>query len=205
MLKNLVKIQNELKVGKTRYNSFGKYNYRSLDDICQAVKPLLKKYDCQMTISDDVIEVGNRIYFKATVTITDSDGNRESVSAFAREEETKKGMDSSQISGTASSYARKYALNALFLIDDTKDADTDEYRYQQEEPAQPKAPVFDKKFMQDHGAEKITARERERLRAACSASGKSLEMALQACRRSSIEDISFVQYLALMSQMGAAA
>ena len=127
MVKHLIEIQNELKAPKSNYNSFGKYRYRSAEDILTAVKPLLLRYGCQMTLQDDIVAVGDRYYIKATVTITDGTES-ETVTALAREDEIKKGMDGSQITGTASSYARKYALNGLFLIDDTKDADTDENR-----------------------------------------------------------------------------
>ena len=118
----LVGIQSELKAPKGQYNAFGKYKYRSAEDILEAVKPLLKKYSCKLTIMDEIVAVGERIYVKAIATI--SDGTQSlSVCAFAREEDEKKGMDASQVTGAASSYARKYALNGLFAIDDTKDAD----------------------------------------------------------------------------------
>lgn len=117
-------IQKRLKAPKSNFNSFGKYNYRSCEDILEAVKPLLD--DCTLYLSDEVVEIGGRVYVKATATF--SDGKTEvKVSAYAREADSKKGMDESQVTGTASSYARKYALNGLFLIDDTKDADTDEF------------------------------------------------------------------------------
>lgn len=125
-MKELTDIQTELKVPKNQYNSFGKYKYRSLEDITEAVRPHLKAHECTLTMNDDVIVLGNRFYIKATATITNKDGEQVSVSAYAREPETKKGMDDSQITGTASSYARKYACNGLFCIDDSKDADTDE-------------------------------------------------------------------------------
>lgn len=118
----LVAIQSELKAPKNQRNSFGNYNYRSCEDILEALKPLLKKYDCYLTISDSIIEVSGRVYVQATSTIN-SKGEMISVFANAREEESKKGMDAAQITGSASSYARKYALNGLFAIDDTKDAD----------------------------------------------------------------------------------
>lgn len=125
----LMKIQQELKAPKGQYNSFGKYSYRSAEDILEAVKPLLAKHSAQLTLSDEIIAVGNRIYVQAVARI--SVGEDSVISkAFAREPDEKKGMDASQITGTASSYARKYALNGLFLIDDTKDADTDEFRNQ---------------------------------------------------------------------------
>lgn len=118
----LFSIQKTLKAPKGQRNSFGNYNYRSCEDILEAVKPLLAKVNAVLTLSDEMVEVGGRVYVKATATISDG---KETVSttAFAREEETKKGMDSSQITGAASSYARKYALNGLFCIDDTKDSD----------------------------------------------------------------------------------
>ena len=129
-MEELRNIQAELKAPKGQYNSFGKYHYRSAEDILEAVKPLLAKYGVLMTITDDVISVADRIYVKATVTIENSKGITKTVNAYAREPQDKKGMDDSQITGTASSYARKYALNGMFLIDDTKDADTDEYAQQ---------------------------------------------------------------------------
>lgn len=122
----LLKIQSELKAPKGQYNSFGKYKYRSAEDILEAVKPLLKEHKCHLTLSDEMVLVGERYYIKATATLSTEEKNV-STTAYARESESKKGMDESQITGTASSYARKYALNGLFAIDDTKDADTDEY------------------------------------------------------------------------------
>lgn len=125
----LTTIQLELKAPKSKRNNFGNYNYRSCEDILEAVKPLLAANMCSLTLDDDVLCIGDRVYVKATATLTDhAEGATISTHAFAREAETKKGMDESQITGTASSYARKYALNGLFAIDDTKDADTDEYQ-----------------------------------------------------------------------------
>lgn len=125
----LLKVQIELKAPKNQKNSFGGYNYRSCEDILESVKPILEKNKLSMQISDELVQVGDRYYIKATATLLDiEDNSTMSNTAYAREEETKKGMDGSQITGTASSYARKYALNGLFLIDDTKDADTNEYR-----------------------------------------------------------------------------
>lgn len=115
-------IQQELKAPKGQYNSFGKYKYRKCEDILEAVKPILSKYQATITLSDDLVCIGDRYYVKATASIKVGDVV-ESVTAFAREELEKKGMDASQITGTASSYARKYALNGLLAIDDTDDAD----------------------------------------------------------------------------------
>ena len=128
-MKELIEIQAKLKAPKSRKNNFGNYNYRSCEDILEAVKPLLAEQGCTMTISDDIVEVGERIYVKATATISKGEESQ-TVTAFARESLSKKGMDDSQITGTASSYARKYALNGLFLLDDTKDVDTEEYQAQ---------------------------------------------------------------------------
>lgn len=116
-------IQHKLKAPKGQYNSFGKYNYRSCEDILEGVKPLLKEHNLALLIDDEIVQIGERYYVKATAKITDG---REIVSAtaYAREPDTKKGIDESQITGATSSYARKYALNALLCIDDTKDADT---------------------------------------------------------------------------------
>ena len=126
--KKLLEVQRELKAPKNQKNTFGGYNYRSCEDILEAVKPLLVKNNLSLQISDELENIGERYYIKATATLLDTeDDSTMSNTAYAREEEVKKGMDGSQITGTASSYARKYALNGLFLIDDTKDADTDAY------------------------------------------------------------------------------
>ena len=133
MLKKLMSIQTKIKAPKNLYNSFGKYKYRNAEGICEAVKPYLEEHDCSLTLSDEIIAVGDRVYVKATATLYDNEtGEAISVSAMAREAEEKKGMDESQITGTASSYARKYALNGLFLLDDTKDADSDEHHNEAE-------------------------------------------------------------------------
>lgn len=116
-------IQSKLNVPKSLRNNFGGYNYRSAELILEALKPLLKENNCTLTINDDIIMVGDRTYIKATATIKNEKGEFESTTAFAREPLSKKGQDDSQITGAASSYARKYALNGLFCIDDTKDAD----------------------------------------------------------------------------------
>lgn len=155
----LSNIQNELKAPKGQFNKFGGYKYRSCEDILEAVKPICKKYKTVLVLSDSIVVLGDgntriieddeertrrqicngqRFYVQATARLTDIEANKEnedtciSNTAYAREEENKKGMDGSQITGTASSYARKYALNGLFNIDDTKDADTDEFTKQQQ-------------------------------------------------------------------------
>lgn len=120
----LIKIQNELKTPKNQYNSFGKYAYRSCEDILEGLKPILLSNKATVFINDEIVFIEGRFYIKATVTFLDVEtGEKIENSAFAREEESKKGMDGSQVTGACSSYARKYALNGMFAIDDTKDAD----------------------------------------------------------------------------------
>lgn len=126
-------IQTELKAPKDQKNTFGGYKYRNLEGILENVKPLLDKYNAVLTITDDIITVSDRVYVKAIATITSVEDNSTiTVSAYAREQDSKKGMDDAQLTGACSSYARKYALNGLFCIDDTKDADADE---------EPKTPI----------------------------------------------------------------
>lgn len=122
-MKELIKIQSELKAPKGQFNNFGKYKYRNCEDILEAVKPLLNKYNCLLTISDTTIEVGGVLIINALATITNSEGAIEQVSAQAGIDINRKGMDIAQCFGSSSSYCRKYALNGLFLIDDTKDPD----------------------------------------------------------------------------------
>ena len=134
----LLNIQAELKVPKNQYNSFGKYNYRSCEDILEGLKPLLTKYKATLIINDEIVQIGDRYYVKATATLIDVEGEgRECISstAFAREDEKKTGMDLSQLTGSTSSYARKYALNGLFAIDDTKDSDATNSHGKNQAPA----------------------------------------------------------------------
>lgn len=127
----LLYVQNKVKVPKNLYNSFGKYKYRNAEGILEAVKPYLDEVKATLTISDEIVMIGNRIYVKANATFWDTEAiDVIATNAYAREAAEKKGMDDSQVTGTASSYARKYALNGLFLLDDTKDPDTDEYARQ---------------------------------------------------------------------------
>lgn len=138
-INKIAKIQQTLKAPKNQYNKFGGYYYRNCEDILESVKPLLG--DLILTINDEIVQIGNRYYVRATATITDGE-HEQSATAYAREEESKKGMDASQVTGSTSSYARKYACNALFCIDDTKDADSDEQPkpVQPQKPTQPKLP-----------------------------------------------------------------
>lgn len=136
-MKELIEIQRRLKAPKTQRNSFGGYNYRSAEDILEAVKPLLYDQRCQLTISDDIVEVSGKTFVKATATLESEEGERStSTVAYARMEDTKKGMDAAQVTGSASSYARKYALNGLFAIDDNKDPDATNTHGKDASPAQ---------------------------------------------------------------------
>lgn len=131
LTEKLAKLQVNLKAPKNLYNSFGKYKYRNVEGIQEALKPMLDEYKVTVTLADEIVETGGRVYVKATATIADCEsGEALSVSAYAREAESKKGMDDAQVTGATSSYARKYALNGLFLLDDTKDVDTEEYQSQ---------------------------------------------------------------------------
>ena len=136
--KKLLNIQRDLKAPKGQYNNFGKYRYRNAEDVMEALKPLLVENNAITYIEDDTIEyIGQRYYLVATISFVDVEtGEKITVKARAREEENKKGMDGSQITGAASSYARKYALSGLFLIDDNKDADSNEYHRQNDRKAQ---------------------------------------------------------------------
>ena len=168
----LLAIQAELKAPKDQTNTFGKYKYRSCEDILESVKPLLKKHNATLVISDSLELIGERYYIKATASFQDieTDGIIENT-AFARESAEKKGMDDSQVTGATSSYARKYALNGLFLIDDTKDADTDEYRNQQK-------PKEERKFDADTEklkTSKISKKDQEVLKGVCEQKGLKVE------------------------------
>lgn len=158
-MKKLVAVQAALKAPKGQFNKFGGYKYRSCEDILEAVKPLLLEQGLQLTITDEPVEVGGRIYIKATATVTDG-SETATVSGYAREAETKKGMDESQITGTASSYARKYALNGLFLIDDTKDADATNEHQKPKAAPRPKQAPKPKAAAQPQGGELKAAKVR---------------------------------------------
>ncbi len=134
-MKELMEIQSELSVPKDQYNKFGKYNYRSCEDILEKVKPLLKAKECLLIISDDMVEVGGRVYVKATATLTNSEGTTITITGYAREADTRKGMNADQLTGATSSYARKYCLNGLFCIDDSKDSDATNKHGSDKKPA----------------------------------------------------------------------
>ena len=145
LIQSLIYIQQHLIVPKDQFNSFGKYNYRSLESILAAIKPLLRSQNCGIRFEDEVIELGGRTFLKTTLYFFNDKGESITTSAIAEHTATKTGMDAAQITGAASSYARKYAMNAMFAIDDTKDVDSDSYHREQtkplpEEPAK-KAPT----------------------------------------------------------------
>lgn len=142
----LMSTQTSLKANKTQFNDFGKYNYRSCEDILEALKPILAMNQLTVTLSDQIQQIGNRVYIQATATVTDAEtGESVSVTAYAREEESKKGMDASQVTGAASSYARKYALNGLFAIDDCKDSDATNTHGKEEPKKEPESPKAEPK------------------------------------------------------------
>lgn len=179
-MENLTKIQSELKAPKNQYNKFGNYHYRSAEDILEAVKPLLLKYGAELTICDEICEIGGRIYVKAVCKYREGNDGV-TVNAYAREPENKKGMDDSQITGTASSYARKYALNGLFLIDDTKDADTNEYSKQSSsQPPAPKAV-----------GNKITPEQIEEINGLCKQLGTDMKLMLGYYKVTRLEHMTF--------------
>lgn len=151
---DLSAIQSELKAPKNRKNTFGGYSYRSAEDILEAAKPVCAKHKCVLMVSDDMVLVSDRVYVKSTAILRNEGGEEVHTTAFAREANQKKGMDDSQITGTASSYARKYALNGLFCIDDTKDADTDE----NEKERQSRAKKEQIETERNEAAERLAAR-----------------------------------------------
>ena len=193
----LTDIQNELKAPKKRTNSFGGYKYRSCEDILEAVKPLLKKYDVTLTISDTIEEIGGRVYVKATAELRNGENiGGYSVTAYAREAELKKGMDDSQITGAASSYARKYCLSGLFLLDDSKDADTDEYADEAENKRMI-AEIGERKI----GKERAAALE-EQLKNAGEKGIKYLNALLVRLNIESLAGLTEEQHAAIIRQLG---
>lgn len=165
----LQSIQQKLVAPKGQYNSFGKYSYRSAEDILEALKPILQEHDAVLILQDGIVQIGDRYYVEATATLY-AVGETIGTTAYAREDDSKKGMDGSQVTGAASSYARKYALNGLFMIDDNKDPDTDEYHNQnnqgsskQQKPAGQKEQST-KTPSKSNGAKTITGAQAKSLR-----------------------------------------
>lgn len=182
----LLNIQTELKAPKSQYNSFGKYYYRSCEDILEAAKPICKQYGAALTVSDEIVLIGDRFYIKATATLTDIEsGEKVSATAFAREEQDKKGMDASQLTGSCSSYSRKYCLNGLFCIDDTKDADA------------LKPPQGEQAKETTNG--KVTAQQIADLQALAKQKGVALESIVNGYKLKTLQDISPQQWAQAMN------
>lgn len=191
----MVKIQSKLVAPKNLYNSFGKYSYRSAESILEAVKPLLKEQNCFMVLTDDIVLEGDRFYIQAVATITDAEtGETVTNTAFARESDNKKGQDESQITGTASSYARKYALNGLFLIDDNKDADTDENRIEREARS-------NHKQVQDDP--KVTSKEIELMTDFAKEVDVPIESICERFQVSTLQDMRMTQYTSAVKMLEA--
>lgn len=185
-------IQQKLKAPKDQWNNFGNYNYRSCEDILEAVKPLLEETKTILLLSDEVVAVGTRNYVKATAMLKDCESDEvEIVCGYAREDETKKGMDGSQITGASSSYARKYALNGLFAIDDTKDADATN-----KEPKKPKT-ESNKKEATD--GKKASPKQVELL--AKNYTGENLKKLLEANKIDRLEDISMTKASEILTKL----
>lgn len=182
----LLNIQTELKAPKSQYNSFGKYYYRSCEDILEAAKPICKQYGATLTVSDEIVSIGERFYLKATATLTDIEsGEKVSTTAFAREALDKKGMDESQVTGTASSYSRKFSLNGLFCIDDTKDADA------------LKPPQGEQAKEATNG--KVTAQQIADLQALAKQKGVTVESIVNGYKLKTLQDISPQQWAQAMN------
>lgn len=160
IMQKLSFIQTEIKAPKNKHNSFGNYDYRSAEDIQEALKPFETKYEVATIITDSIEAIGGRVYVKATVTMYDiNTGESISSTAYAREAETKKGMDDAQVTGATSSYARKYALNGLLLLDDTKDVDTDEYQAKAKQAEKKAEVATTKPAQQEAGPNRLALRE----------------------------------------------
>ena len=187
-----MKIQTTLKAPKDKWNDYGKYNYRNAEGILEAVKPLLAENKLSMYITDDVQAVGERVYVKATVKVLDTEtGESVETTALAREALNKKGMDDSQITGTASSYARKYALNGIFLLDDTKDADTDENKKEREARAEKQA---DDKKTNDVKNMKISKIKQDSLLALCDEKAFDINKIVKSFRHTKLSEITEGDY-----------
>ena len=190
----LLNVQAELKAPKNQYNSFGKYKYRSCEDILEGLKPVLKKNKVTLHISDSIEVIGDRIYVKATAVFIDiEDGTTITNEAYARESDVKKGMDESQITGATSSYARKYALNGLFLIDDTKDADTDEYQGKIRGQSKDETELDNKWTAQ--GKDLIDATKIKSLKGICKNHKMPEEQLAKKYGKEKIEDITLADYM----------
>lgn len=185
----LLAIQQKLKAPKNQYNKFGNYYYRNCEDILEAVKPLCAEVGVALTITDTVETTGDRFYVKATATLVDIESvERVIVTAYARETETKAGMDAAQITGSCSSYARKYALNGLFCIDDEKDPDTQK-------------PIQGAQAKEDSNAAKVTAKQVADLQAMAKRKGVTVERIIDGYKLKSLQDIAPAQWQEAMNSL----
>lgn len=189
-MKQLIEIQKRLKAPKDKHNKFGGFNYRSAEGILEAVKPICHELGCSLVLSDEIFQVGERYYVMAYARLISPDGETV-VTAYAREPESKKGMDESQITGTASSYARKYALNGLFAIDDAKDADTDEYQ----------GMVKAAEEIEALESKPITKTHIQHLESLIEECGADLSMVVEAYRISELKDMTEAQYVDCMTAL----
>lgn len=207
IFKKLLTIQSKLKAPKGQYNEYGKYYYRSCEDIFEAVKPLLAETGTALVMKDEIVEVNGRFYVKATAVLMTEDEEITN-SAYAREEETKKGMDASQITGSCSTYARKYALNGLFLIDDTRDADTmdnrEEAKKEQPKKEEPKkeAPKKDtkaepktaKQEAEEDLNRRVTKEEVQKIIAGCKENGVEVSKICKLYNKKGLPELSAYQF-----------
>lgn len=178
----LMNIQVELKAPKNQYNSFGKYKYRNIEDIQEALKPLLKKYDVALILADEIVEVGGRVYVKATAKLIDCDTNKViETSAYAREADDKKGMDSAQVTGATSSYARKYCVSGLMLLDDTQDVDTEAYQAEQKKKSSPKKAAVQAPSAEPYEVKTESVSSRTLLREFCKKNNVNPNIIVQVC------------------------
>ena len=194
-------IRAELKAPKNLYNRFGDYHYRNFETICEAVKPLLAKYGADLIVTDTVVNVGNANYIRATALLTKDGETIASCEGWAREQETKKGMDTAQISGATSSYARKYAVNGLFLIDDTKDPDSEEYKTTAENKAKKQTEEKDDDF------EKIKSKPIGAARAVpflklLVEKGVNIEKLKEMCKVSDLSEVTEAQHRDIIKKLG---
>lgn len=204
----LLNVQKELKAPKNQYNSFGKYKYRSCEDVLEGLKPVLDKYKATLFITDDIVVVEGRFYVKATATFVDTEsGEKLSNTAFARESDAKKGMDESQVTGATSSYARKYALNGLFLIDDTKDSDTNEYQQEKankqtkvEQPKETKSETTEPQEQFKPTNNKIGEKEIEAIKAELARTGIDEKTIFGMFKVNGFEEITEIQHHTIMNK-----
>lgn len=197
----LMEIQTKMKAPKNLYNSFGEYKYRNAEGILEAVKPFLTMTNTCVTLSDDIVAVGDRIYVKATAELIDNEsGDVVRTTAFARESEEKKKLDASQLTGVASSYARKYALNGLFALDDTKDADTDEFHKQtQDAPRRAVEPVEASEAVE--GTNTLTDTEVMVIEALATQKSVSIQTIMDAYKVTDLHQLNSKQYTNLMTRL----